>query len=631
MEFNLWIKSKFPKDKLPRLRSKFGTDHEYEDFMSEYQETHKSYSVDENQIEVDKRDLWEFEIYIQGKGKIKPKLRAKFDTDQDYENFMNEYQDDHLTIYNDPAIIGNEDHPHVSKDQELSKHYSSDDNEIIDEFLRLSKFDPKDIARYLLGYTWESPMIGYSLKKAIQKLGIKSSNKKFSKHYSKSKFQVGDKVRFTKDNFWIMNLGRAGWKKGSEVLISYIDEEGAPFVGGKPNDKYNKGWSVNPKDIELVENSKSFSLDSTTPLKRLETLVGTLIMADSITHLYHLTTYNNYPAHVSLGTFYEAIDPLADSLAEHLIGEFKLESFYNAVTPDKSPMDYLNRLYDYCIIAKDDLFNDPKYSGYQSQMDDITNEIKSCLYKLKRLDQNFIELPKVTSFSIKIGEKFAPTSDEKDCYLYIGRVSKEKSKLEKLKSLIKEHGKFHELMNDCPEILRIKTKDLPDYRILLDEFDIIAFPRKDNKRLFDADNKWEVESEEVENYSKSYSTINNESEFRKYAHTVMKEAHGPGYSEEITDKVVDELIKNNPDSSYGELIGKLTSGLGDKSFAVNEDYEIGYSLGYDWAHPITPVSENSIETQVRSRFGKFPKGSKAPGFRKGAEDANDDKPKKYSK
>jgi len=65
--------------------------------------------------------------------------------------------------------------------------------------------------------------------------------------------------------------------------------------------------------------------------------------------------------------------------------------------------------------------------------------------------------------------------------------------------------------------------------------------------------------------SKKFSNneITTEEEFREYAHNVMKNAHGDNYSEEVTNKVVDDLIKDNPDADYGELIGRLTSGLGD--------------------------------------------------------------------
>lgn len=60
-----------------------------------------------------------------------------------------------------------------------------------------------------------------------------------------------------------------------------------------------------------------------------------------------------------------------------------------------------------------------------------------------------------------------------------------------------------------------------------------------------------------------FSEIKSDDEFRKYAHTIMKEAHGDNYSEDITNKVVDDLLDDNPNSDYGELVGRLTSGLGE--------------------------------------------------------------------
>lgn len=75
---------------------------------------------------------------------------------------------------------------------------------------------------------------------------------------------------------------------------------------------------------------------------------------------------------------------------------------------------------------------------------------------------------------------------------------------------------------------------------------------------------------------KSFSKITTEEEFREYAHNVMKKAHGDEYSEEVTNKVVDDLIKDNPDADYGELIGRLTSGFGDKSFASSKTGYIGH-------------------------------------------------------
>lgn len=60
-----------------------------------------------------------------------------------------------------------------------------------------------------------------------------------------------------------------------------------------------------------------------------------------------------------------------------------------------------------------------------------------------------------------------------------------------------------------------------------------------------------------------YSEIKSDEDFRDYAHRVMKEAHKDNYSEKLTDKVVDDLLKSDH-KDYGELIGRLTSGFGKK-------------------------------------------------------------------
>jgi len=78
----------------------------------------------------------------------------------------------------------------------------------------------------------------------------------------------------------------------------------------------------------------------------------------------------------------------------------------------------------------------------------------------------------------------------------------------------------------------------------------------------------EYENFMIKEQDKKFSEIKSEDEFRKYAHTVMKQAHGDEYSEETTNKVVDDLIKDNPNADWGELIGRLTSGFGDKSFSL---------------------------------------------------------------
>lgn len=75
--------------------------------------------------------------------------------------------------------------------------------------------------------------------------------------------------------------------------------------------------------------------------------------------------------------------------------------------------------------------------------------------------------------------------------------------------------------------------------------------------------------------NKSFS-INSADDFRDYAHNIMKQAHGDEYSEETTNKVVDDLLNDNPNADYGELIGRLTSGFGQKNFASGSELVKSY-------------------------------------------------------
>lgn len=88
--------------------------------------------------------------------------------------------------------------------------------------------------------------------------------------------------------------------------------------------------------------------------------------------------------------------------------------------------------------------------------------------------------------------------------------------------------------------------------------------------------------------------IENDKEFRDYAHNLMKKAHKDNYSKEKTDKVVDDLLAKHEGKDYGELIGRLRSGLGTKSFA-------------------DPVDPNSPANPARPSMGVTPTSFVSPG------------------
>jgi hypothetical protein len=79
----------------------------------------------------------------------------------------------------------------------------------------------------------------------------------------------------------------------------------------------------------------------------------------------------------------------------------------------------------------------------------------------------------------------------------------------------------------------------------------------------------EEQSTEFFDYIKSISIesvneaeVKSEADFKKYAETVLKKAHGDKYDEKIAGKVIDGLAKDVKDGDWGAAVGRLTSSLG---------------------------------------------------------------------
>jgi len=80
----------------------------------------------------------------------------------------------------------------------------------------------------------------------------------------------------------------------------------------------------------------------------------------------------------------------------------------------------------------------------------------------------------------------------------------------------------------------------------------------------------EEQSTEFFDYIKSISIessvneaeVKSEADFKKYAETILKKAHGDKYDEKIAAKVIDGLAKKVKDDDWGSAVGRLTSSLG---------------------------------------------------------------------
>jgi hypothetical protein len=82
----------------------------------------------------------------------------------------------------------------------------------------------------------------------------------------------------------------------------------------------------------------------------------------------------------------------------------------------------------------------------------------------------------------------------------------------------------------------------------------------------------EEQSAEFFDYVKSISVVNeakvneadikNEKDFKEYAETLLKKAHGDKYDQKIADKVIAGISKDVKGDDWGAAVGKITSGLG---------------------------------------------------------------------
>lgn len=101
----------------------------------------------------------------------------------------------------------------------------------------------------------------------------------------------------------------------------------------------------------------------------------------------------------------------------------------------------------------------------------------------------------------------------------------------------------------------------------------------------------------------SAGDIENDQQFRSYAHNIMMQAHGDDYSEKETNKVVDGILRDHKrGNNYGELIGILKKSLaGDRRFS---DEDGGSSS------PIVPQDQMQQMQQMQDQAG--PQGPVQP-------------------
>ena len=108
-----------------------------------------------------------------------------------------------------------------------------------------------------------------------------------------------------------------------------------------------------------------------------------LLVAGDHAHIHHLKT-RSYAQHMALGSFYEEIEELADSLAESLQGKVGILDYPAdlQVPLASTPLKFLRELDAYIQDKRSGLSTE---SDIQNQIDDIVTLVSQTYYKIETL------------------------------------------------------------------------------------------------------------------------------------------------------------------------------------------------------------------------------------------------------
>ena len=112
--------------------------------------------------------------------------------------------------------------------------------------------------------------------------------------------------------------------------------------------------------------------------------IGTLLHSATITHFMHLRT-TSYAEHKALGSYYEDIVDLVDSVAEAIQGCYQelIADYPTAFgNPSAEPLAYILSIKDFVANMREKM---PQESNIQNEIDAIATLLDSTAYKLKFL------------------------------------------------------------------------------------------------------------------------------------------------------------------------------------------------------------------------------------------------------
>jgi hypothetical protein len=180
----------------------------------------------------------------------------------------------------------------------------------------------------------------------------------------------------------------------AQIIVSaYNYPEKAKGYTNMPIRHTDKGWywgGQGPFDtkakalaVSRAAHASGYKEQTTEAIIMVEQCISRLLHAVTLTHMYHLKS-RSFSQHMALGSFYEGLDDLVDSLIEAYQGKYGLIEDYetDAGEMPPSPLEYLIALNEYVAQSRTEF---PQDSELQNIIDEIVALIDSTLYKLRFL------------------------------------------------------------------------------------------------------------------------------------------------------------------------------------------------------------------------------------------------------
>lgn len=179
-----------------------------------------------------------------------------------------------------------------------------------------------------------------------------------------------------------------GGKKPVKAINEADETVDFEVVKGQNGEPVTANLPGNIQTPEETEEQPEGEIAGTTESNEISTFFSKLFESREMAHVYHLQVRGDEGSnakHLALGSYYEEVLDMVDSLIEIYQGQYGIIENYDTIdtseTKSKEPVDYFEELGEYIKHAKKCISDED--SHLHSIVDDIVCLLYKTVYKLK--------------------------------------------------------------------------------------------------------------------------------------------------------------------------------------------------------------------------------------------------------